>query len=205
MLDPEDFQRELELGDLPPEFTSDLNVSPGKNIPVVINKDTRSVEMLKWGLIPSWSKDPLIGNKLINARSETIAEKPSFRNSFKYRRCLILADGFYEWKVEGNRKQPYKFKLIDGKPFTFAGIWDHWQDKSGQQLQTCSIITTVPNGIMAEYHDRMPVILDSSVRWQWLDPNSDISKLKDMMCPYPADLMAVPEKINPKSLYIFPR
>ena len=185
------------MGDLPPEFTSDLNVSPGKNIPVVINKDTRSVEMLKWGLIPSWSKDPLIGNKLINARSETIAEKPSFRNSFKYRRCLILADGFYEWKVEGSRKQPYKFKLIDGKPFTFAGIWDHWQDKSGQQLQTCSIITTVPNGIMAEYHDRMPVILEKEHRWEWLK-DQPLQELHTMLKPYPVERMAEPVRVDPK-------
>jgi len=204
MLDPEDFQRELELGDLPSEFKPDRNVSPGRLVPVVINKDTRNVELYKWGLVPVWAKDPLIGNKLINARAETIAEKPSFRNSFQRRRCLILADGFYEWKSEVNKKQPYLFKLIDGKPFTFAGIWGHWQDKAGNELTTCTIITTTPNRTLAEYHDRMPVILDKDFRWLWLEPTTATVDLQKMMVPFPDNLLASPEKIAPKSLYIFP-
>jgi putative SOS response-associated peptidase YedK len=204
MLDPEDFQRELGLGDLPSEFKPDRNVSPGRLVPVVINKETRNVELYKWGLVPVWAKDPVIGNKMINARAETIAEKPSFRNSFQRRRCLILADGFYEWKSEANKKQPYLFKLIDGKPFTFAGIWDHWQDKNGKELTTCAIITTTPNQTISEYHDRMPVILDADTRWQWLEPSAAIIDLQKMMNPIPDDLMAQPEKIAPKSLYIFP-
>jgi putative SOS response-associated peptidase YedK len=155
-----------------------------------------------WGLIPSWAKDPLIGRKMINARAETIAEKPSFRASFQRRRCLILADGFYEWKTEPNRRQPYRFSLIDKKPFTFAGIWDHWQDKRGQEITSCTIITTTPNRLLQEYHDRMPVILDKDTRWNWLNPATPVPDLLGMLRPFPDDQMAKPEKIEPKSLYL---
>jgi putative SOS response-associated peptidase YedK len=203
MLDPEDFQRELELGDLPSDFKSDTNVSPGRPIPVVIDKNSRKVELFRWGLVPVWAKDPLIGYKMINARAETIAEKPSFKNAFQRRRCLILADGFYEWKKDVNRKQPYLFKLLDGKPFTFAGIWEYWQDKNANEITSCAIITTVPNTIFQQYHDRMPVILKSEIRWRWLE-DLPIRELQSMLVSYPADEMADPVEINPKALYRFP-
>ncbi len=202
MLDPEDFQRELELGDLPPEFRSDHNVSPGRLIPTVIDKDKRKVDMFKWGFVPVWAKDPMIGNKMINARAETIAEKPSFKNAFQNRRCLILADGFYEWKTESNKKQPYCFRLIGGKPFTFAGIWEHWQDKNGNELTTCAIITTTPNRLLQDYHDRMPVILDQNKRWDWLGTSTPTPDLLKILQPFPVEQMDFPEKMSAKSLYL---
>lgn len=157
--------------------------------------------MFKWGLVPVWAKDPMIGHKLINARSETIAEKPSFKQAFFRRRCLIPADGFYEWKTEGTRKQPYLFKMSDGKPFTFAGIWETWRDRAGVELTTCAIITTTPNGLIEKYHDRMPVILEENARWRWLE-NAPVPDLLSMLIPYPAAGMATPQQVDPKSLYI---
>lgn len=148
-----------------------------------------------------WAKDPMIGHKLINARAETIAEKPSFKQAFLRRRCLIPADGFYEWKAEGTRKQPYLFKMSDGKPFTFAGIWETWRDREGVEISTCAIITTTPNGLIEKYHDRMPVILEESVRWRWLD-DVPVPELQTMLTPYPDGEMATPQPVDPKSLYI---
>ena len=203
MLDPEDFQRELELGDLPPDFKSDTNVSPGHPIPVVTDRISRNVELYRWGLVPVWAKDPLIGYKMINARAETIAEKPSFKKAFQRRRCLILADGFYEWKKEQNRKQPYLFKLLNNQPFTFAGIWEHWQDKNANKITSCAIITTVSNSILEQYHDRMPVILTSENRWRWLE-DLPAPELQAMLVSYPADDMADPVEIDPKKLFRFP-
>ncbi len=148
-----------------------------------------------------WAKDPMIGHKLINARAETIAEKPSFKQAFLRRRCLIPADGFYEWKTEGTRKQPYLFKMSDGKPFTFAGIWETWRDRAGVEISTCAIITTIPNGLIEKYHDRMPVILEESVRWRWLD-DVPVPELQTMLLPYPDSKMTTPQPVDPKSLYI---
>lgn len=205
MLDPEGFQRELELGDLPAEFKSDQNVSPGSLIPVVVDENSRKVELFKWGFVPVWAKDPSIGYRMINARAETIAEKPSFKNAFQNRRCLILSDGFYEWKTESNKKQPYRFSLTEGRPFTFAGIWEQWQDKSGNELTTCAIITTTPNRLLQDYHDRMPVILDKTTRWDWLASSTPTPDLLKMLQPFPAEQMDLPEKMNVESLYIIRR
>lgn len=152
---------------------------------------------MRWGLVPGWAKDPTIGYKLINARAETVAEKPSFRNSFAHRRCLILASGFYEWLDTGSRKQPYKFTLRDQKVFAFAGLWDHWQDGKGNELVTCSIITTSPNQVVAEYHDRMPVILEKEHRWEWLK-DQPLQELHTMLKPYPVERMAEPVRVDPK-------
>ena len=201
MLDPEDFQQELELGDLPSDFKPDLNVSPGRPIPVVIDKNSRNVELFRWGLVPVWAKDKTIGYKMINARAETIAEKPSFRNAFQRRRCLILADGFYEWKKEGTGKQPYLFQLKDCKPFTFAGLWEVWHENQTDALHSCTIITTAPNELMAEYHDRMPVILDGENRWQWLE-NIPVPELQKMLVSFPQEEMANPVKIDPGKLLV---
>lgn len=123
--------------------------------------------MLKWGLVPSWAKDPAIGNRMINARAETVHEKPSFRAAFKRRRCVILADGFYEWRREGDRKTPYFIAMQDRQPFAMAGLWEHWQGGEGTELETCAIITTAANDVMQPLHDRMPVILspDNAARW----------------------------------------
>jgi putative SOS response-associated peptidase YedK len=201
MLDPEVLQLELDLGEIPPDFKPNFNVAPGQPIAAVRDPQTKKVELFKWGLVPAWAKDPLIGHKLINARSETIAEKPSFKQAFLRRRCLIPADGFYEWKTEGSHKQPYLFKMSGGKPFTFAGIWELWRDRAGVEMTTCAIITTTPNSIIANYHDRMPVILDEKVRWHWLE-ETPVETLQKILMPYPPEEMATPELVDPKSLYI---
>lgn len=194
MTDPSELQEQLDLGDLPEEFTPNPNISPGQLVPVVTDPDLRKVELFKWGLIPSWAKDPKIGYKLFNARAETIIEKPSFRASFSRRRCLIPADGFYEWKMEEGRKYPFLFGLKDHKPFTFAGIWDVWKDHEGKEISTCTIITTEPNPLIAAYHDRMPVILPESERWIWLQ-QQPVEKLLQMLQAIPAEMMSEPKKL----------
>ncbi len=136
----------FEIGKLDPNY----NVAPGQIIPTIVrNKDGNLLEPCKWGLVPFWAKDPKIGYKMINARAETVAEKPSYRAAFKYRRCLIPANGFYEWRKTD--KQPFYIHLKDRKLFTFAGIWEDWSSDDGSQIRTCSIITTEPNKIMGEY------------------------------------------------------
>ena len=150
-------------------------------------------ELLRWGLIPSWAKDPAIGNRLINARAETVSEKPSFRAAFKRRRCLIMADGFYEWQQRASRKtkQPHYIFLKGHQPFAFAGLWEHWSDPvSGGELQTCTILTTAPNELMEPIHNRMPVILPTADYAAWLDPSYDQPQtLQAMLRPYAAAAM----------------
>jgi putative SOS response-associated peptidase YedK len=187
---------ELELGEIPSELVPNSNISPGQQIPVITDGTTRKVELFRWGLIPPWAKDSSVGYKMINARAETIAEKPSFKNAFLHRRCLIPADGFYEWKHQGAKKHPYLFRLLGNKPFTFAGIWETWKDAAGNLISSCAIITTSPNQVVAEYHDRMPVILDARTRWLWLQ-NQPVSELKDMLIPLPVHYMSVPELREP--------
>lgn len=189
-IEPAFFQQELDLGQVPAEWTPRYNAAPSQDIPVVLDKDTRNVEMLRWGLIPFWAKDEKIGYRMINARAETIQEKPSFRDAFKQRRCLILADGFYEWQKQSGSipKVPFYFQLADGAPFAFAGIWETWNPSPNESVRSCSIITTEPNNLVAMAHDRMPVILDKGMMWNWLDEKSaDI--LQAMLAPYPAEKM----------------
>ena len=195
MFDPEDLGMQLELGELPLDLKSNSNISPGTNIPVVLDAVDRNVQMFRWGLIPGWAKDTSVGYKMINARAETIDEKPSFRVAFQRRRCLIPADGFYEWRVEDGRKFPYLFTLKNGKPFTFAGLWDTWRSKEGGVINSCTIITTEPNSLVAQYHDRMPVILEDKLRWRWLEDGSK-EDLKAMLVPCPAEIMDVPQRMD---------
>jgi len=190
-LEPAFFQQELDLGKVPSEWTPRYNTAPSQDIPAISNPASRDVVMLRWGLIPHWAKDPAIGSRMINARSETIQEKPSFKNAFKQRRCLILADGFYEWQKSSRRgvpKAPYYFQLADGAPFTFAGIWETWRSPEGEQVRTCSIITCPPNDLVAGVHNRMPVVLDKTMCWGWLADQS-AHALQAMLTPYPADRM----------------
>src|SRR5215216_4713323 len=148
----------FEIEEYPSSITPSYNIAPTQEVAAVVEEDEkRKLEMLRWGLIPSWAKDPAIGNKMINARAETVAEKPSFRSAFKVRRCLILADGFYEWQKTDNGKQPYYIKMQDGSPFAFAGLWEIWQN--GEEIRSATIITTDANDLMNEIHHRMPVIL----------------------------------------------
>jgi putative SOS response-associated peptidase YedK len=189
-IEPAFFQQELDLGQVPSEWTPRYNTAPSQDIPVVLDKDSRDVEMLRWGLIPFWAKDEKIGYRMINARSETIQEKPSFRNAFKQRRCLILADGFYEWQKQSGSapKVPFYFQLADGAPFAFAGIWETWNPAQDEMVRSCAIITTEPNDLVAVAHDRMPVMLDKDMMWAWLE-EKPADDLQAMLAPYPAEKM----------------
>ena len=176
----------------PPEIEPRYNVAPTQNVMVVPNHTAGHVSFFRWGLIPSWAKDPSIGNRLINARAETLGEKPSFRAAYLRRRCLILADGFYEWQtIPGSKtKQPMYIQLATKKPFAFAGLWELWRPDDTPIL-SCTIITTEPNALLAPIHNRMPVILPPDAYARWLDPaEQKPAALNDLLKPYPADLMA---------------
>lgn len=152
--------------------------------------------VMRWGLIPSWAKDKKMAQ--INARADTAATKPMFRSAFKKRRCLILADGYYEWKRSGKEKQPYYYRLKDDQPFTFAGLWETWHgDGDGEPLSTCAILTTDANELASAVHDRMPVILAGADQLAWMDPQADVSHLERMLLPFPADaMMAYPVDVR---------
>jgi putative SOS response-associated peptidase YedK len=196
------------LFDLPtwPETPPRYNIAPGQDVPAVIqNRETgaRECRPFRWDLVPSWAKDPAIGNRMINARSETAATKPAFRKPLRERGCVILADGFYEWKREGSRKQPYYIKLQNDKPFAFAGLWDHWQPQEGEPVETCTILTTTPNAVLRAIHDRMPVILPPDAYTVWLDPAMrEIEPAQALLTPDPAAEMTVypvsPRVNNPR-------
>jgi putative SOS response-associated peptidase YedK len=145
------------------------------------------MHLLRWGLVPHWAKDPSLGAKLSNARGETVAEKPSFRDAFKRRRCLVPTDGFYEWKTEGRLKQPYYFSMKSGEPFLLGGVWESWRAPEGSILRTCCLITTEPNEIMLPVHDRMPVIVSPVDYEAWL--TGDVDNALDLIRPYPTDEM----------------
>ena len=179
------------------EMAPRYNIAPFQSVAVVPNNGENNVEFFQWGLIPSWAKDPKIGNRMINARSETLAEKPSFRTPYKRRRCLILTDGFYEWKAEqgSKTKTPFYIRLKSEKPFAFAGLWETWSPNIDDgPLLSCTIITTSPNALMETIHRRMPVILEPDGYEQWLDPSEQSPKQLDgLLKPYPPEeMMAYP-------------
>jgi len=165
------------------------NASTGQDLPVILNVNPRMVTLFKWGLIPSWAKDPAIGNSLVNARAETLAEKPSFKGSLKYWRCLVPADGFYEWKHVGSKKQPYLITLKDEGLFSFAGLWAEWSAPDGSPIPTFTIVTTEPNELMKDIHDRMPVILAKEDERTWLRKDTPIPQALQLLKQYPAELM----------------
>ena len=177
---------------IPPPLAPRYNIAPSQLVACVRTHpetlDREWVE-LQWGLVPSWAKDASIGHKLINARGETVAEKPSFRKAFKHQRCLVVADGFYEWNREGKMKQPYYIRFEDHRPFAFAGLWERWE-KEGKVLESCSLITTGPNAIMESIHHRMPVILPEDAYASWLDPKlHNTVYLSGLLEPYEAEEM----------------
>ena len=175
-----------------------FNIAPSQIVPIVREGDRRGLvrELVgcKWGLVPFWAEDPAIGSRMINARAETLAEKPSYKRALKSRRCLIPADGFCEWKKDGKVKQPMHIKRKDDDLFAFAGLWEEWKAPDGGRLQTCTIITTEPNELMVEIHNRMPVILPREAEHVWLDPAFDnLAQLTAMLQPYDArELEAYP-------------
>jgi putative SOS response-associated peptidase YedK len=176
----------------PTDLTPRYNIAPSQPIAVVANNDQNKIEFFRWGLIPSWAKDPKIGNRMINARSETLAEKPSFRNAYKRWRCLIVADGFYEWRRNPDKsKTPMYVQLESQQPFAFAGLWESWRSPDDEVILSCTVITTQPNEFMANIHNRMPVILPRPAYAQWLDPaEQSPDRLRGLLEPYPAEEMA---------------
>jgi putative SOS response-associated peptidase YedK len=170
------------------------NIAPSQEVLAVVSDGEKITgKMLKWGLVPYWANDPKIGFKMINTRAETVDEKASFKHAFKKRRCFVLADGFYEWRKEGNKKIPYRFTLKSERPFAFAGLWEKW-DKHGDSMYTCTIITTKANELVKGVHERMPVILPKEWEEFWLDPAIDDTEyLKSLLRPYPAEEMKMYE------------
>lgn len=177
------------------EITEDLqpsfNIAPTQNVAVVLTDKTTKLVAMRWGLIPSWASDPTIGNRLINARSETLMKRSAFKEAFKSRRCLVLADGFYEWQRQGKEKTPFFIHLKSERTFGFAGLYEIWSPPLGEPIVTCTIITTEPNHLVSPLHDRMPVVLPRGAQSLWLDPEAkDPIRLLDLLQPYPDDDMA---------------
>nr|BBH89530.1 DUF159 family protein [Thermosporothrix sp. COM3] len=168
-----------------------FNIAPTQNIVTVMQNGERHLDMLRWGLVPSWAKDLSIGSRMINARAETLAEKPSFKRLLGHKRCLIVADGFYEWKKEAKTKTPMYITLKDQDIFAFAGLWDAWKNPDGEIIRTCTIITTDANEFMNPIHNRMPAILTPEERDIWLDPTiHEAGPLLSLLKPYASDEMA---------------
>ena len=172
----------------PPEISPRYNIAPSQPVAGVANNGQHQVEFFKWGLVPSWAKDPAIGNRMINARGETLAEKPSFKLAYRRRRCLILADGFYEWRRNPDKsKTPMYVQLESREPFALAGLWESWHSPADDTILSCTIITTQPNEFMANIHNRMPVILPRHSFSRWLEPAEQRpDQLDDLLVPYPA-------------------
>jgi putative SOS response-associated peptidase YedK len=172
------------------------NIAPSSLVPGLANDPSRRIELFRWGLVPSWAKDPAIGNRLINARAETLAEKPSFRDAFRRRRCLVFADGFYEWTVRAGRKVPILFRARDGSPLAFAGLWEEARpgDHAGIPRRTCALVTTAAGAPVAGFHDRMPVLLDGAGAALWLDPAPAApAALAPLLRACPGDLLEAAE------------
>ncbi len=190
-VDPAELQDLFSLSEpAPAALTRRYNIAPTQPVAVIPNQEPRKLELFQWGLIPAWAKDPKIGNSLINARAETVAEKPAFRAAFRRRRCLVLADGFYEWKKTGKAKTPMYIQMKDGAPFAFAGLWEVWSAPDGSTLRTCTLITTTANELVQGIHDRMPVILPPEAFGIWLTPGElAASEGFALLKPFAADAM----------------
>ena len=181
-----------EAPDLAPRY----NIAPSQRVPIVraaANAAGRELALVRWGLVPSWAREAAIGNRLINARAETLAEKPAFRDALRRRRCLVVADGFYEWQTVGRRKRPWHFRRPDGAPFALAGLWARWPDPAGGDLESCAIVTTAANELLAPVHDRMPALLDGDGAAAWLAEGAEPGRLAGLLAPAPPDaLVAAP-------------
>lgn len=195
-IDPAQLRDAFPWLDIREDWEPRYNIAPTQPVAVVANRGDNRLDFFRWGLIPAWAKDPSIGNRMINARAETLAEKASFRIAYHRRRCLVLADGFFEWRMEADtkRKQPMYIRLKTGEPFGFAGLWEAWNSPDGSQVLSCTIITTEPNELVGEIHNRMPVILERQAYSAWLDPAEKRPQdLQDLLKPYPSgELVAYP-------------
>jgi putative SOS response-associated peptidase YedK len=192
-VDPADLQDAFPEFAFPGQLAPRFNIAPTQPVLVIPNDGTGKADFFVWGLIPSWAKDPSIGARMINARAETLAEKPSFRAAYRYRRCLILADGFFEWQAQvGSKvKVPHYIRLKSGRPFAFAGLWEDWHAPDGSQVKSATIITTQPNELIARLHNRMPVILPPDTYARWLEPAPrQPADLQGLLAPYPAEAMS---------------
>ena len=188
--DIQELARQFEFDGTGFEDSPRYNVAPTQAVLTVTNRDARHAEYMRWGLIPSWAKDASIGNRMINARGETVAQKPSFRNALQRRRCLVLADGFYEWQKVGKGKQPMRIVLKSREPFAFAGLWETWRNPEGETIRSCTIITTEANDLLRPIHERMPVILPRELEEFWLDGNvTESAALSDVLSPYSDEAM----------------
>lgn len=172
-----------------PRLEPRYNVAPSQVMPVVClgPEGERELVFLRWGLVPSWAKDPSIGNRLVNARAETLAVKPAFRSAFRHRRCLVPASGFFEWRLADGHKQPCHVRMKDARPFALAGLWEHWQPPQGEALRTYTLVTTEANALLREVHDRMPVILAPEDYGRWLDPR--VPGAEALLRPSPGEAM----------------
>ncbi|MFZ3371036.1 MAG: SOS response-associated peptidase [Candidatus Sulfotelmatobacter sp.] len=186
-------EEQFDTADWQDDWSPRYNIAPTQPIPVVRQhpkEPRRDLSLMRWGLIPSWAKDTSSAARMINARSETAHTLPAFREAMKSRRCLIPADGFYEWKRDGKTKQPFCFEVSEGQLFAFAGLWERWRDPSGQWVKSCSILTTTPNAVTSAVHDRMPVILHPDSYDLWLDPGmQNVAAISELLKPYDAGLM----------------
>ncbi len=186
---------QFALFDVAP-FPARFNIAPSQPVAVVRlpsqrPEPQRELQWLRWGLIPSWAKDPAIGNRMINARAETVAEKPAYRAALRHRRCLMAADGFYEWQLAGRQKQPYFIHMHDDRPFAFAGLWEIWEGPDHTPVESCTLLTTEPNRLLRPIHNRMPVILAPEDYPQWLDPAiQKPEQLAPLLRSYPSEPMA---------------
>jgi putative SOS response-associated peptidase YedK len=191
-VDPSQLEDQFPWAVISNAVTPRYNIAPTQSVAVIPNISEARLDYYRWGLIPSWAKDADIGNRLINARAETLSEKPSFRNALKRRRCLILADGFFEWtpSPDGKSKIPYYIRLLSGDVFAFAGLWDIWKAQDGAQIHSCTIITTSPNSLITPLHNRMPVVLPKESYSPWLSSGElNPLQLKEFLSPYPSEQM----------------
>ena len=204
-VDPAQLRQHFEGISFPEQYAARYNIAPSQPILAVPNDGRDSAGFFLWGLIPSWARDASMGSRMINARGETLAEKPAYRGAYKYKRCLIPADGFYEWQARaGTRARSlYFIHLKDGAPFAFAGLWDEWQAPDGSSLRTCTIITTAPNPLVAPIHDRMPVLLQPADYDEWLDPAprapASLQRLIAPFAPEPMEAYPVSALVNSPS------
>jgi putative SOS response-associated peptidase YedK len=203
LTDPDqDLVEQFQLSGIP-NLQPRYNIAPTQPV-AAVRRDAESMAremvLFYWGLIPFWAKDPSIGARMINARAETAADKPAFRAAFKRRRCLVVADGFYEWQKQDGGKQPFFIFMRDQRPFAFAGLWEHWEGADGSAIESCTLLTTQPNELVKPLHNRMPVILAPDDYELWLDVDvQDIARLQPLLRPFPAarmDAYAVSRRVN---------
>jgi putative SOS response-associated peptidase YedK len=181
---------QFEIDYRPPPLQPRYNIAPTQDVVVVRGrKGNRKLESMHWGLVPSWADSNQFAGRLINARSETVDRKPSFREAFRQRRCLIPADGFFEWKKDGHQRLPYYFRIQAGEIFAFAGLWESWRGDSDTDFRSCTILTTEPNSLVKDVHDRMPVILPPEAYDTWLSNDSGSTALKSLLAPFPSSKM----------------